>query len=484
MRVKRFAQILLAVQAVMVVALGLSTYLLERRLELLNQSRDVAFHSYLLADELRQSSDDLTRLARSFVVTGDPELEREYWAVLDIRNGKLPRPTEYNRIYWDLVTAENRQPRPVGKAAALRRLMIDEGFTKAEFAKLDEAQQHSDALVRTETTAMNAAKGLFDDGSGHFTLKRAPDRELAIRLMHDDAYREAKRRIMQPIDEFYGMFETRTAGAVAESLTRSQAQLSWLSLLLTATLALFVGSFAALLRQSDQREAAQRALADSEARYRTIFQTAVDGFGLVDKEARLLEVNDALCRMSGYSAEELRPMRVSDLEETETDISEHLEHVRADNDERFSTRMRRRGGGTLDVEISAQYRPIDSGRFVIVMRDVSELRRAQAAQRESEEMLLSAFSASPAAIWISEGQDAKACVAINDAFESMTGFSREDVIGKTGDDISLYEDPRDRLLLVETLRSSGSFRNAELRFRKKERRAARRRVQCASFTRR
>jgi len=94
MRVKRFAQILLAAQAVMVVMLGLSTYLLERRLELLNQSRDVAFHSYLLADELRQSSDDLTRLARSFVVTGDPEFEREYWAVLDIRNGKLPRPIE------------------------------------------------------------------------------------------------------------------------------------------------------------------------------------------------------------------------------------------------------------------------------------------------------------------------------------------------------------------------------------------------------
>ncbi len=469
MRVKRFAQSLLAVQAVMVVVLGLSTYLLERRLEALNQSRDVAFHSYLLADELRQSSDDLTRLARSFVVTGDPEFEREYWAVLDIRNGKLQRPIEYNRIYWDLVTAENRQPRPIGKAVPLRQLMVDEGFTPAELRKLDEAQQQSDALVRTETIAMNAAKGLFDDGSGHFTLERPPDRELAIRLMHDEAYRQAKRRIMQPIDEFYGMFEARTASAVAESLARSQAQLSWLSLLLTATLALFVGSFAALLRQSAQREAAQRALAESEARYRTIFQTAVDGFGLVDKEARLLEVNDALCRMSGYSAEELRSMRVSDLEarESETDITEHLDHARADKDERFSTRLRVRDGSTLDVEISAQYRPIDSGRFVIVMRDVTELRRAQAAQRESEEMLLSAFSASPAAIWISEGQDAKACVAINDAFESLTGFSREDVIGKTGDDISLYEDPRDRESLVEKLRSSGSFRNAELRFRKK-----------------
>ncbi len=467
MRVKRFAQGLLAVQAVMVVALGLSTYLLERQLELLNHSRDVAFQSYLLADELRQGSDDLTRLARAYVVTGDPELEREYWAVLDIRNGKLARPKEYNRIYWDLVTAENPRPRPLGETVPLRQLMIDEGFTPVELAKLDEAQQHSDALVRTETVAMNAAKGLFDDGSGHFTLKRHPDRDLGIRLLHDDAYREAKRRIMQPIDEFYAMFEARTTGAVFESLARSRSRLQWLSVLLTATLALFVGSFAALLRQGAQRERAQRDLAESEARYRTIFFTAADGFGLVDKDARLLEVNPAFCRMSGYSAEELRTMRVSDLEVGETEITEHLEHARRYKDERFSSRLRCRGGGTVDVEISTQYRAIDSGRFVMLVRDVTELRQAQAAKRESEEMLLSAFLASPAAIWISEGQDANACAAINDAFERMTGFSREDVIGKTGDEISLYEHPRDRDLLVEKLLSQGSFRDAELRFRKK-----------------
>jgi len=132
MRVKRFAQILLAVKAVIVVALGLSTYLLERQLEVSNQSRDVAFHSYLLADELRQSSDDLTRLARSFVVTGDPEFEREYQAVLEIRNGQRPRPREYQRIYWDLVTAKNLQPRPLGKAVALRQVMIEQGFTGCE----------------------------------------------------------------------------------------------------------------------------------------------------------------------------------------------------------------------------------------------------------------------------------------------------------------------------------------------------------------
>ncbi|HEX3853201.1 MAG TPA: PAS domain S-box protein [Polyangiaceae bacterium] len=467
---KSFARVLLAVQALMVVVLGIATFLLEHRLELLNQSRDRAFASYLLADELRQSSDDLSRLARSFVATGDPEFEREYWAVLDIRAGKRPRPREYHRIYWDLVTQAEPEPRPAGATAALRQLMLAEGFTPAEFHKLDEAERSSDQLVHTETVAMNAAKGQFDDGSGQFSEKRAPDLALATRLLHDEAYQEGKRRVMRPIDEFFGMFEARTSGAVAEQLSRSQSLLRWLILLLSATLALFLGSFAALLRQSAEREQAQRALAASEARYRTIFQTAMDGFSLVDNQSRLLEVNDAFCAMVGYSAEELRTMRVSDLESQEADagFEQHLGHARQQSDDRFSTRLRRKDGAALDVEVSTQYRPIDSGRFVIIMRDVSELKQAQAARLESDEILRSAFAATPAAIWVSSGVEIGRCIAVNEAFEKNTGYAQDEVLGKTAAEVNLYEDPEARSRYLALLRDAGGFRDFALRFRRKD----------------
>jgi len=48
--------------------------------------------SYLLADELRQSSDDLTRLGRTYVLTGDEKYEKMYFDILDIRNGKKTSP--------------------------------------------------------------------------------------------------------------------------------------------------------------------------------------------------------------------------------------------------------------------------------------------------------------------------------------------------------------------------------------------------------
>lgn len=171
-------------------------------------------HSYLLADMLRQSSDDLTRLARTYAVTGDPQFEKQYWDVLAIRNGNKPMPEAYHRIYWDLVAAGQTQPRPAGQKASLRQLMKEAGFTEVEFAKLDEAVEKSDTLVRLETIAINAVKGQFDDGKGGFTRHGRPDLELAQRLMHDANYHAEKAKIMQPIDEFFAMMELRTQNTV------------------------------------------------------------------------------------------------------------------------------------------------------------------------------------------------------------------------------------------------------------------------------
>src|SRR5688572_13217227 len=73
-----------------------------QRVAAAQQSR---YESYLLADELRQSSDDLTRLARTYVVTADPAYEAQYLDVVAIRAGQKPRPAQYHRIYWDFVAA-------------------------------------------------------------------------------------------------------------------------------------------------------------------------------------------------------------------------------------------------------------------------------------------------------------------------------------------------------------------------------------------
>ena len=259
---KKTFSLLFGFQLFLIICLGILILLLYQNQQNLAKSRDTHFNSYLLADELRQSSDDLTRMARAYVATGNPEFERDYWTILDIRNGKVPRPVGYNRIYWDFFAATGEKPRPDSETVSLQALMIKEGFTSEEFAKLAEAQRNSDALVETEMVAMNAVKGLFKDEDGNFTIQKEPDFILANDLMNNENYYKIKAEIMRPIDDFYALFETRTSQDVANYLRLSNI-LFWLILILAIFLFLLSGhSFAVVRRQITERQKSEQGLVD------------------------------------------------------------------------------------------------------------------------------------------------------------------------------------------------------------------------------
>ncbi|MCV6614245.1 MAG: methyl-accepting chemotaxis protein, partial [Cellvibrionaceae bacterium] len=196
-----------------------------------NEMSEVRYLSYQAADELRQSSDDLTRLGRTYVVTGDSKYEKMYMDILDIRNGKKPRPVNYHTIYWDLVLSYGQKPKPDGAAVNLQEHMKKLGFSESEFKKLAEAQANSDGLVGLEVKAMNAVKGLYDDGSGNYSVKGTPDFAMARDLLHSNTYHSEKAKIMRPIDGFFTELEQRTDTQVQAAL-ESARNLVWLSVLL------------------------------------------------------------------------------------------------------------------------------------------------------------------------------------------------------------------------------------------------------------
>ena len=108
---KRLFAYLFVVGIVMGVLLLGALFQVARTQANLAEVNNTRYVSYLLADELRQSSDDLTRLARTYVVTGDAKYEQQYMDILDIRNGKKPRPQHYERIYWDCLLYTSPSPR-------------------------------------------------------------------------------------------------------------------------------------------------------------------------------------------------------------------------------------------------------------------------------------------------------------------------------------------------------------------------------------
>ncbi|TVQ20880.1 MAG: PAS domain S-box protein [Spirochaetaceae bacterium] len=117
-------------------------------------------------------------------------------------------------------------------------------------------------------------------------------------------------------------------------------------------------------------------------------QTTVDGFWVVDSLGNIVEVNEAYCRMSGYSREQLLSMHVSDLDvnDSRSVIAERLQRVRANGSELFETRHRRRNGDFVDTEISTSFLDREGGHFICFCRDIGDRKQADDTLRSHEEL--------------------------------------------------------------------------------------------------
>jgi PAS domain S-box-containing protein len=137
------------------------------------------------------------------------------------------------------------------------------------------------------------------------------------------------------------------------------------------------------------RKQAEATLRESEERNRQIIHSSIDGFWRVDTQTRLIEVNDAYCRMSGYSHEELLTMAVPDLEALESPevVATRARRIVENGSDRFTTSHRRKDGRTFEVEVSIQYRPgDDGGEFAVFLRDVTEKRNLESQLRQAQKL--------------------------------------------------------------------------------------------------
>lgn len=198
------AKILVGLSALALILIGVATMLFWRGVEVeeaIERSWAMREQANLLADELRQTSDDLTRMARTYAATGDERYRQYFQEILDIRNGAAPRPQEYHEVYWDLVTADGERPRPADAPVALRTLMENAGVTPAELDLLAAAEDQSNELTLLE--------------NGAFDAVRNGEAQVALQLLHADEYHQAKAQIMRPLLEFFEAVDARSAAQVA-----------------------------------------------------------------------------------------------------------------------------------------------------------------------------------------------------------------------------------------------------------------------------
>ena len=138
---------------------------------------------------------------------------------------------------------------------------------------------------------------------------------------------------------------------------------------------------AALRAQLAEHEDAEAKRKPTEERSRIILQTAMDGFCIVDTQGDFKDVNEAYCRITGYTRDELLSMNVRDIEALETmaETAEHLEKIKKSGVERFETCLKRKDG-ELDRRMRAEDIPDHERSHARAHHDRHEVTRHQVRQ--------------------------------------------------------------------------------------------------------
>jgi PAS domain S-box-containing protein len=155
--------------------------------------------------------------------------------------------------------------------------------------------------------------------------------------------------------------------------------------IVTGLLILMAAGYVALTHRRRQARLARQLEASEDRnvadrhRHELILQTAMDGFWLINEAGRIIEVNEAYCRMLGYQAKEVIGMEIADIEanEDQAQTNARIQRIIQQGEDRFESRHRRKDGSLVDVEVSVQHRPAD-GFCVAFIRDITRRKQADA----------------------------------------------------------------------------------------------------------
>ncbi len=246
----------------------------------------------------------------------------------------------------------------------------------------------------------------------------------------------------------------------AEVLESFHRWLTGAAALLLAVAGAFAGvTYGLWRREGDRRELA---LARGEAHLARLLDLANDAVLYVSRDGMILEANRRAEEMYGYRGEELRGLAIAQLgrPDERKDVPHLLDAVAAAGRSKLETEQVRKDGTTFPVEISSSYLGGGrDGRFLAIVRDIGEQRRAAEALSESEQRYRSLFEQSPIGIYRTtpEGR----ILLVNRAILEMLGYaSTAELVARNLEEEGFQPDyPRGRF--KEILARDGEVRGLE-----------------------
>lgn len=183
----------------------------------------------------------------------------------------------------------------------------------------------------------------------------------------------------------------------------------------------------------------------AELEYKAILETTFDAFLLTDAGGDVLMANLAAAEMLGWSMDELRRLNVSDCmtENEPSGANRQLAELREQGQGLAEYRLRHKDGTQFDVEVSFVFLEREGGRFLFILRDITERKRFEAALQQSEAMYRALINSQPDIVSRFDRQARHLFASEN--IKEVTGVSAADCLGKTNRELGGSESACDHI---------------------------------------
>lgn len=185
------------------------------------------------------------------------------------------------------------------------------------------------------------------------------------------------------------------------------------------------GMYQSFIRDITDRKKAEQAVKESEEKYRTLVEQAVDAIALYDASGKILDVNTGSVKLLGYSKKELTQMSLSDVL-TKDEIKK--KPVRYDVLQKGESTvkqriMRRKDGSEVQTEVRSQQLP--DGRFLSVIRDLTERVTSQEQIKKEKELSDSIINSLPGLFYLIDETGKE--IRWNKLKEDISGYTSEEI---------------------------------------------------------
>ncbi|HVS65852.1 MAG TPA: PAS domain S-box protein [Thermoanaerobaculia bacterium] len=225
-------------------------------------------------------------------------------------------------------------------------------------------------------------------------------------------------------------------------------------------------------RDITERKRAEQMMRASEEKFARTFDANPHPMGIASsRDGRMMDVNESFLTTFGYTREEVIGRNAAEVgwateEDRQRVIALIAEHGFLRNEEfEFRTKQGEKRFFLLSME---QIEILEEPCLLVASTDITERRIAEEVLRESERKFFRMFQANPSPMSISSAEDRR-ILEVNDAMLSTIGWTRDELIGRTPEELDTWVDPEQRERIVEELERSGSVRALEAQVRRKDR---------------